>query len=516
MAKPRVGVLLRETVAGSKSSNQSADLDSLKQKYLVFCKKVRHLIGALDKHQKAMTEMESSRSGVAASFALLAKETPMFDCIGLMPSSDRPSNTVCSYMSTHDVLSAKYKSYMQKYQQFVLEYAIEWEKVVTTRINNGLKKAEELRRELDHYQKKTEALRISVNQAMAKGKKVSSEQQEKLRRNEEKLMNSKQVYNRVATDLCILMEEVTQRSWRDLHPLLIKVAQFDMTLSSDESKVLSSLNQVVNELKTIATANGISPQPRLKDLANLKPELLSTRPGGVAGLAIEDDPNRPMNGAVFGISPTGSSSSFGANGMGSFPLPMSTPTSNDPYASALVDHSFMSPNSNASSFDPMASSSMATAMPPTLEDVYKATNHSANSIHSAPSSGNLPPMPSPMYGGGLPPRANSFNVNRSFDDNTSVVSGYSAYSAPAPMMAPPLPPMPPPPPPSSGNYGQSVSYGAAPSPSYAVAPSPASYGAPPLPQSQSGGFASAPSSSWDSYGQQQPQQNRAGNSNPFG
>jgi hypothetical protein len=65
MAKPRVGVLLRETVAGSKSSNQSADLESLKQKYLVFCKKIRHLIGALERHHKAMTEMEQSRSGVS-------------------------------------------------------------------------------------------------------------------------------------------------------------------------------------------------------------------------------------------------------------------------------------------------------------------------------------------------------------------------------------------------------------------------------------------------------------------
>jgi hypothetical protein len=65
MTKPRVGVLLRETVAGSKSSNQSADLESLKQKYFLFCKKVRHLIGALDKHQKAMTEIEASRNGVS-------------------------------------------------------------------------------------------------------------------------------------------------------------------------------------------------------------------------------------------------------------------------------------------------------------------------------------------------------------------------------------------------------------------------------------------------------------------
>jgi hypothetical protein len=277
-----------------------------------------------------------------------------------------------------------------------------------------------------------------------------------------------------------------------------------MTLSSDESKVLSSLNQVVNELKNIATANGISPQPRLKDLANLKPELLSTRPGGVGGLAIEADPGLPT-GAVFGISPSGSASSFGGgSNMSSFPMSMTTPTS-DPYATALVDSSFVSQGSNMTTFDPMGSHH-SSAMPPTLEDVYKATSHSHHSISSAPSSGNMPRLSSPSYG--LPPRASSFNVDRSFvsaDDTASAVSGYSAYSAPPMMAPPPLPPMPPP-----GSYGQ-TSYGA---PAYSVAPAPASYGAPPLPQSQSQGFASAPSASWDSYAHSRS--STPTNSNPFG
>jgi hypothetical protein len=428
---------------------------------------------------------------VAASFASLAKDTPLFDCIGLMPSSDRPSNTVCSYMSTHDIVAAKYKSYMQKYQQFVLEYVIEWEKVVTTRIDNGLKKSDELRRDLDHYQKKTEAIRISVNQAMARGKKVSSDQQERLSRNEEKLINAKQVYNRVATDLCILMEEVTQRSWRDLHPLLIKVSQFDMTLSGDESKIFSSLNQVVNDLKNIATSNGISPQPRLKDLASLKPELLSTRPGGVGGLSIEADPNSPTNGAVFGMSPLGASGSFGGSGVGSFPMAMASPTSNDAFGStAMVPHA-----SNPNSFDPLGS--FGSSRPPTLEDVYKATSQ------SAPNSGNMPTAQAFTYG-----RANSFNLDRSYtsDDNVSVVSGYTSFSAPAPMMPPPLPPMPPPP----SNYG---AYNAAPPvPSYSYAPSPPSYGVPPLTPSPSGG--SVHSGSWDPYKQTPPA--APVSQNPFG
>jgi hypothetical protein len=380
---------------------------------------------------------------VAAHFAALTKGTPMFDCVGLMPSADRPSNTVTSYCSAHDTLGAKTKSYILKYQQFVLEYAVEWEKIICTRVNNGLKSAETLRRELDHYQKKVEAMRLVVNSAMAKGKNVKSEQQEKLRRNEEKLISSKQTYNNVATDLCILMEEVVERSWRDLHPLLIKCAQFDQTLSNDESTILAALTQVVSELKQCATVHGISPQPRLKDLASLKPELLSTRPGGV--LAIESEP-----GSIFGTQalPPGS---VAPQGMGGFPVAVQAD------AFAIAPDAYVSTTSYNASYEPssanmgMMTISQSYAPAPTMEDVYGANSTYPSSTRSAPNSGNLPPLHS--FG-----RASSFHSDRGGynTDNDSVYSGASTYTAPqpylAPMMAPPLPPSAPPPlPPAAYN-----------------------------------------------------------------
>lgn len=421
-----------------------------------------------------------------------------------MPSADRPSDTVCSYRSVHDQLGAKTKSYATKYKQFVIDYALEWEKVVNGRIQAGIKKAELLRRDLDHYQKKVESLRLAVNQAMAKGKNVKSDTQEKLRRNEEKYMAAKQSYNIAATDLCILMEEVTERSWRDLHPMLIKVAQFDSTLANDESNMLSNLNQVVNKLKEVATANGLSPQPRLKDLASLKPELLSTRPGGVGNLTIESG-LAPLGGSAV-TSPMGSSTStalspgsVGPQGLGGFPVQIAEASPMSAPLPASFD--FDSPTSLS-----MLTISGSSAPAPTLDDVYSA-NRSSN--QSAPNSGNLPPL-APMSSGYAPQRSTSFNLtmNRSMDssaaDDSSAYSGYSSsyYSAPgsltaAPMMAPPPPPsMPPPPPPmsygivpapSSGSYGMD-SYGQPPSqqppmPSYNYgAPSPGYNYAPPPPQ----------------------------------
>jgi len=65
MGKTRVGVLLRESVGGNKSSNKSQDLASLVAKYHEFCKKIRALIDSLKAHHGAMQKIEQSRSLVS-------------------------------------------------------------------------------------------------------------------------------------------------------------------------------------------------------------------------------------------------------------------------------------------------------------------------------------------------------------------------------------------------------------------------------------------------------------------
>lgn len=412
-----------------------------------------------------------------------------------MPSQDRPSNTVNSYSSVHDTLSAKNKSYTVKYQQFIIDYAMEWQKVVTERINAGLKKTEVLRRDLDHYQKKVESMRLSVNQALAKGKSVASGTQEKLKRNEEKLISAKQGYNKAATDLCILMEECTERGWRDLHPLLIKCAQFDMTTASEEAKLLGSLSTCVADLKNVATTNGISPQPRLKDLSTLNPEMLSTRPGGVENLQIE------TGGSGFslwsGISPTSTNVSplsptdpgLPVGGMGGLPIKVAALDPLNPAANSqaltLTGGGGMSATSSVSSYHsgppapvgngdaPLSTLSMLqisnnAAAPPTMNDVYSAQSPSPIGL---PPSGGYPRANSiTLSDSGImsPPPGGYPRANSTLSDTGSAYSAGSAYGslsvASAPAATPPPPPsMPPPPPPtmqqqpmSMNGYGQQV------------------------------------------------------------
>ncbi len=106
----------------------------------------------------------------------------------------------------------------------LIDYAVEWEKVMVARVSAGLIKAEQLRVELDHYQHKVDSLRQSANATMAKGEQVDGKSAERLTRNEDKLIKNKADHTKFMSALCLLIEEVTEQSWSDLHPLLVKSA----------------------------------------------------------------------------------------------------------------------------------------------------------------------------------------------------------------------------------------------------------------------------------------------------
>ena len=61
MAKKRVGVLLRESMGGNKSSNKSSDLAALTQRYVEFTKRIRAMVDALKAQHACMIQMEESR-----------------------------------------------------------------------------------------------------------------------------------------------------------------------------------------------------------------------------------------------------------------------------------------------------------------------------------------------------------------------------------------------------------------------------------------------------------------------
>lgn len=426
MGKARVGVRLKEAIGGSKSVNRSADLVSLTKKYHVLAKKIHCIIGASKQHHEQMIRLSKTRVNLADQIASITKGSPLYECAGQLPLEGQAKNEVCSYTSIHHALMPRTQSYLDKYAQFVINYAIEWEIVLNKRVGTGLTECEKLRRDLDHYQKKVESLRLSCNKTLAAGKQVEPKTQEKLSRNEAKLQSSKETYDKKAADMCILLEEVTDRSWRDVHPMLVKMCQFDATLAADESKGLQELNQVLQKLKMVAEKHDLKPQARLKDIETATPAMLSTRTDGGMGLTIEAD---PLASGAFGdmTSPASALSmpvgTFGGQGSGGYPVQVMPSPSGQ---------SNISRNSSINSFSsaPMSTSDMmaiaaSAAPPPTMEEVTMATR--STSI-SAPNSGNAPPL-YPNYG-----------------RSTSAMSEVSSVSSAGPPV--PAPSAPPPPPPA--------------------------------------------------------------------
>lgn len=71
MGKSRIGVVVRESLGGNKSSSRSADLQKLYQNYQVWCKQIAALIQALKSHQQSLLYIEKTRTAVSFLICLV-------------------------------------------------------------------------------------------------------------------------------------------------------------------------------------------------------------------------------------------------------------------------------------------------------------------------------------------------------------------------------------------------------------------------------------------------------------
>ena len=441
-SKARLSLRLKEK-AGKKPRNRSGELVAMTERFEVLKSKMKLLVAALHAQHKSMVELNRTRVEVAKQVGAIAEKSPIYEYAGLLPGSETPKGTVTSYASVHQSMANRNKMYIDRYKQFVVDYAIEWEKVVVTRISNDLKTSEKYRIDLDHYQAKVESLRKNVNSAMAKGKLVDPKKSEQLKRNEDKLSRSRAEYEDFASQLCVLIEEVTDRAWKDLHPLLIKMAQFDATLSADEAKLFGDLNTVTTNLKNIAQQHGLKPQARLKELSQLSAAQIDTK-GSESTLRLEDGLQTPLGGGSVGSLP-------GFGSPGSLDIPdraggggVLSPGSvgsvgsigdPDPFARAQSFSSAGSFHSGGPAQNPndMMAVAAASAPPPTMDMLNDATGAMTIGMTTSPrnfSSGSLPPLPT-----------SGSSVSRS--------SSYISETGSVPMAPPPMA-APPPPPPAGG------------------------------------------------------------------
>mmetsp|Transcript_18113 Transcript_18113/g.27411 ORF Transcript_18113/g.27411 Transcript_18113/m.27411 type:complete len:397 (-) Transcript_18113:177-1367(-) len=260
MGKARVAVRIKDVVSRSKSVNHNINLDALSQRYNDMMKKINRLTTALNKHHSLIKEMSNSRVNVATQISDLAQGSPLESHAGGVENNSE------SYSAIHQGLSKDVEGYADKYQEFIIGYVVEWNKVISARTKAGLKKTASLRRDLDHYQRKVDELNRKVNATLAKGSPTDAKTKSKMKRNENKLVKAKDAYKLAAEEMCMYLQETVDQGWKDLHPLLVKIAQFDMSLVGEETDYLSGMDTVITALSALALSNNLKVMGRLEEL----------------------------------------------------------------------------------------------------------------------------------------------------------------------------------------------------------------------------------------------------------
>jgi hypothetical protein len=408
---------------------------ALRERYFEFSKKLKNLITAIESNHHAMNQLSKSRLDVAKAIHSLTTDTPLFKSAGEIPPEG--SDSTSSYAAVHVTLNKKCQLYLNKYPEHILHYAIEWERILSTRITNWLRQSEKLRVDLDHYQNKVEDLNKGTNKAMNKGKNVNDKDIERLKRNEAKFVQARQDYDKFVNDLCGYMEEVLDRGWRDLHPMLVKMAQFDATYSNDEANILKSINGVTHELMAFGTKNDLMPHGRLKELETNSPEALIKKyhPSGttltIMGGEVGGGINSPFSsadelpvggGGLFGsVTRKNSSENIAGSNGGSLHSSRNNSEVFAPRSRTNTGDSDWSRGPTPTDFS--YASNFAPA--PTLDDVFGASTNTGPPLPAAGMPPPPPSMPPP-----LPPQQMPNIGGLSMYDNRQ--------SMPPPMAPPPI------------------------------------------------------------------------------
>jgi hypothetical protein len=132
----------------------------------------------------------------------------------------------------------------------MVEYAVDWEQVVTERVEKELKNVRKLQGDRSHYEKKVENMRKRDNELQAKGKSSPAAQREKLESNETKLEEASMLHEAEAGRLCVLLEAVTQEGWKDLYILAKNYMKWEFNRVGRESDIYSQLPRTLDSMKT--------------------------------------------------------------------------------------------------------------------------------------------------------------------------------------------------------------------------------------------------------------------------
>jgi len=261
------------------TKNRSPDLIPLAAEYEQFKKNLRTLVSSVKHYAECTERMVASRDELVEQLGLMSENSPFYNDLGyeldaeateaLEVSSRQTDNNgskniqdvvrewkqrnrveVSSLQVLQQCASAQAVVNAREYRSHVLRYAIEWEQVVTERVEAELKNVKKLQCDRSHYERKVESMRRRANDLEAKGKTSPASQAEKLERNETKLKEANKTHETEAGRLCVLIEAVTKEGWKDLYLLAKNYIKWESNRVGRESDSFSQLPATLDSMKS--------------------------------------------------------------------------------------------------------------------------------------------------------------------------------------------------------------------------------------------------------------------------
>jgi len=182
-----------------------------------------------------------------------SEKSPIYDMVG--------SKQEKSLAFVNKLASKQAQTDSDMFQKSVLDYAIEWERIVATRIDGELEKTKKLQQTFDHYKTKVDGLRKKGNDAETKGKPLPDNVAEKHKRNEAKLDEAWKEYEQSAAQVCVLIEEVTQYAWKDLFPLVNVTMKWQSDCASNQAETFAPLMDTMDKMAVAFRKKARTPAP---------------------------------------------------------------------------------------------------------------------------------------------------------------------------------------------------------------------------------------------------------------
>lgn len=186
-----------------------------------------------------------------------------------------------SYLQLHKTQRDLMLQHANSFERDIVKYAEEWLDVVSSRVKFKLRQYKALNDSLRHYVAKVDRLKARHNPSVPE--KVA-----KLERNETKLHGTREAHDTMGVNLYMLIEEVTERAWKDLLPLMIKSMELDLSQTEEaRNLVWDKLNSVLDTFKRVSGEHDVGREGRLQSLQKDRVESLYS--GMDAKYPVQDD-----------------------------------------------------------------------------------------------------------------------------------------------------------------------------------------------------------------------------------